>query len=104
MRLEPIGPTLADHLAPGGKLAEAGETLRYYDAELARLAAAGVPLAAMARLLAAQRDLMAFLAIVDAAEPHVWRVTPDTPAEQARLDALVEGASGGAWGNVVAHV
>jgi hypothetical protein len=104
MRLEPIGPTLADHLAPGGKLAEAGETLRYYDAELARLAAAGVPLAATARLLAAQRDLLAHLSIVDAAEPHVWRVTPDTPAEQARLDALVDGAPHGTRGNVVGHL
>lgn len=49
MRLELIGPTLADHLAPGGKLASAGELLRFYDAELARLATAGVPLVATAR-------------------------------------------------------
>jgi hypothetical protein len=74
MRLEPIGPTLADHLAPGGKLAVAGEMLRYYDAELARL-----PLAATAPVLAARRDLLAWLSIIDAAEPRVWLVIPDNP-------------------------
>jgi hypothetical protein len=81
VRLEPVGPTLADHLAPGGKLAEAGEMLRHYKAELARLADAGAPPAATARLLAAQTDLLACLAIIDAAEPRVWLVRPeDTPS------------------------
>ncbi len=75
MRLEPIGPTLADNLAPGGKFAEIGVTLRHYDAELARLADAGVPLAATAGLLAARADLLAYLSVLDAAEPRLWRVT-----------------------------
>lgn len=79
MRIEPIGPTLADHLAPGGKLADVGEALRCYDAELARLAAAGVPLAATAQMHAARKDLLDWLAIIDAAEPRTWRVMPDTP-------------------------
>ncbi len=80
MRLEPLGPTLADHLAPGGKLADVGEMLLFFDAELARLTAAGVPPAAKAKLRAARADLLAWLASIDAAEPRVWRVVPDAPS------------------------
>lgn len=75
MGLEPIGPTLADDLAPGGKLADVGELLRHLDAELARLADA--PPEATARLTAARADLLARLSVIDAAEPRAWRITPD---------------------------
>lgn len=81
MRLEPIGPTFADHLAPGGKLADFGEALRHLDAELARLAAAGAPAAATARLDAARRDLLARLAVINGAEPRRWLIVPDEPSQ-----------------------
>lgn len=82
MGLEPIGSTLADHLAPGGKLAGVGELLRYVEAELARLTAAGASPAATARMRVARKDLLTRISVIDAAEPRVWRVTPDTRTER----------------------
>ncbi len=65
---------LDDRLAPGGDLAHIGTALRDLDAELARLAAAGAPPGATAKLHAARTALLSDLSVIDAGTPRRWRV------------------------------
>lgn len=88
MRIEPVGPTLADHIAPGGKWSGIGESLRYYDGEIERLRSAGFSLAVTQDLVAARERLWQTLLTADAAEPRVWRVIPDRPEDRTVLERL----------------
>lgn len=88
MRIEPVGPTLADHIAPGGRWSSIGESLRYYDGEIERLRSAGFSPAMTRALVAARERLWQTLLTADAAEPRVWRVIPDRPEDRSVLEPL----------------